>query len=96
MIHLRRFRFIPFWRLTDWGCHLSFMGGPILWPNKACDEYHNPSRFVIVPLVGEFVLFAKGYNTDQPEHLYAYNPQDGWLGADVVGCHICTDIKEEA
>ncbi len=86
---MKRFQFTPFWRMTSWG----FVSKP--WRlQKGCDEYHNKSRFLIVPLFGGFVLFDKNYDTIQPEHLFSYI--DGaWNGVDVPGCSICAEIKED-
>lgn len=90
-----RLKFTPFWHLTDWG----FL--PYAFRrNLGCDEFHNRSRWTIIPLVGEFCLFDKGYNTDQPVHLFAFTgsahgASGEWEGEDVPDCPICAEIKED-
>lgn len=90
------FQFIPFWKITDWGCHLSFMFGPILWPNKGCDEHHNKSRSVLIPLVGEFIFFKLKYDRSELEHVYGYNGSTKEIsGAIVPDCDICQEVVED-
>lgn len=87
---MSRFRFCPFWKLTNWG----FLRPYAFRIRRGCDEFHNLSRFTIVPLVGEFTLFARGYDVNQPEHIGArFNGV--WEGADVPGCAVCIEIKED-
>lgn len=92
---MRRFRFVPFWRVTRWGFIFENWRHRVarpLWIERGCDEFHNLSRYLIVPLVGEFVLFDRGYNVDQAEHLSAYSNGE-WFGVDVPGCRLCAEIK---
>lgn len=86
-----RFQFNPFWNLTQWG----FLKEYLLRINMGCDEWHNESRFIIIPLVGEFVLFKKGYDTSGEVHLHAWSYDRGWEGREVPGCEICTEIMQD-
>jgi hypothetical protein len=90
----RELRFTPFWRLTRWGWLLFNGDWSALWPHRGCDEWHNPSWWLIIPMVGEVVVFTVVDDRSGPEHLYAQGP-DGWEGEDVSGCPICKEIKEE-
>jgi hypothetical protein len=90
---MRRLQFIPFWRCTNWGFLLR-RGEAGLRIRRGCDEYHNPSRYTAIPMVGSFILFDKGYDTDKPEHLYARGP-DGTEGYIDPTCAICTEILED-
>lgn len=94
---VKRFYFTPFWKLTRWGwlfCNWPGHGCPFKI-HQGCDEYHNTSRYLIVPFVGDFTLFDRDYDASQPEHIYSYSPERGFEGADVTNCAVCTEVKEE-
>lgn len=77
-------QFTPFWKLTQWGFLRRLVG-------RGCDEYHNPSRYLIVPFVGMLVIFRMTYGTTVP-HLSACI--DGkWEGAMDTSCPICSEIQ---
>lgn len=75
-----RFQFIPFWRLTYWGFtpitnHLCHDTGWDFY-GKSADEFHNPTTYSVVPLVGMFTVF---HDTNTVEHV------SGWIGLDPQG-----------
>jgi hypothetical protein len=87
----RRVRYCPPWKLTRWGLVWNMMFGRVMWPHRGCDEYHNKSWFILIPLVGEFTYFSKpGYQTAR-EHLYGMGP-DGVHGFVDPSCEICDEI----
>lgn len=89
-----RLQFIPFWKLTRWGFMLGTMFGRPLRLNHGCDEYHNTSRWIIVPGIGEFVYFHKDGFQRTEEHLHGRGPE-GTYGYIDPECSICTEILEE-
>lgn len=93
-MRLRRIWFYPSWKLTNYGFLFNNSPWSALRVLEGCDEYHNRTKFVIVPLIGEFGVYKKGFNLNQPPHLYAHGP-DGWEGADVPGCEICAEFKAD-
>lgn len=50
----KRFMFTPFWKLTQWGFLAHYFGRI----NHGGDGVYR-SRFIIIPLVGDFVWFDK-------------------------------------
>lgn len=61
---------------------------------RGCDEHHNKSHFVILPLLGGFVFFwDRDFNRDGPEHIYAWDKFDGWEGTYHIDCEICNEIR---
>lgn len=93
-----RLRYSPPWKLTRWGLMLNTMFGRPGWPHRGCDEWHNRSWFVLVPLLGELVWFPKkGFDRSGTEHLYGMTggPLAEYHGRIVDGCDICAEILEE-
>lgn len=90
----RRVRYSPPWHLVRWGLLWNTMFGRVLWPHRGCDEYHNQSWFIIIPLIGEFVYFTKSGFQRDVEHLYYLGPggTEGFIDPD---CSVCTEILED-
>lgn len=85
-----RFQYHAPWCLTRWG-----LTGGALRPQRGCDEWHNPSWYLVVPFVGWLVWFPKaGFDRDGPEHLYAWGPW-GHEGYIAQGCEICEEMVDE-
>jgi len=88
---MRRVRFTPFWRLTRWG----FVRP--LGSLRACDEFHNRSVYVVVPVVGELVLFWEPRLTPQEpgnEHVYGFVAGE-WLGTIHPDCRLCDEFTTD-
>lgn len=49
-----RVSYAPPWRLTRWG----FLPEYLWRVNDGCDEDHNESKFIIVPLLGEIIVWT--------------------------------------
>lgn len=81
---MMRFRYAPPWKVTRWG---------LLWPpvGRGFDEYHDQAVFVIVPFVGELVVFT-GRSVDRSEcHVYGMS-EGRVLGRVVEGCDVCAEL----
>lgn len=83
-----RFQYRTPWTLPRWG-FAWLMGGHV---GRSCDEWHNPSKYVIVPLIGGFTWYTIRYpRTEGTQHVYAKIA--GNVEGDVVaGCDICVEI----
>lgn len=81
-------RFTPFWKLTNFG----FLQGAFQL-QRGCDEWHNLSLFIYIPLVGEVVRFATSKRDDE-EHLWAIINGD-YVGAYFDDCIICQEFLQE-
>lgn len=80
------FQYIPPWKLTRWG-FLKAWG-------KGCDEWHNLGRYIVIPLIGEFVLFRIKYHRSAPQHVHGMTGHQ--IHGDVVaGCTTCVDILND-
>ncbi len=84
----RRFHWIGPWATTRWG----FLS-QTMWPRRGCDEYHNKSIYLIVPLLGEFCVF---YERDLNDTIHLY----GMIGDEPQGpifpdCDICVEMLQE-
>lgn len=93
-----RFMFTPPWHLTRCG----FIGEAFRL-RRGCDEWHNKSRYLVVPLVGMFVWFATADRAGE-EHVFAYMgagvgrggvriPAE-FSGRIVDGCDLCAEFVE--
>ena len=82
----RRFQFHQPWHLTRFG---------FVWPliGSGGDEFHNRSVWVIVPMVGWFVIFT-GPIVRDVEHFHGYGP-DGPIGKFVSGCPDCLELVDD-
>ena len=87
---LDRLQYRPPWKLTRWG----FLPEYLFRLNRGCDEWHNQSRFVVIPLLGELVVFVGPFDRTGPEHLFAYGPE-GWAGHHKPGCPTCEEIVDD-
>jgi hypothetical protein len=85
---MKRLMFTPFWKLTRWG----FLP-QALKIKTGCDEWHTISKYIIIPLVGEFALFEKKLEWFSEYHVWYYGP-DGFEGRIVEGCDICQNFIE--
>lgn len=83
------FMFVPSPRLTRLGFVRDWMG-------RGCDEWHNPSIYLIVPLVGQFVIFRMRYRRiEGAEHAYASTNGNITDGIYHRNCPICIEIWGE-
>lgn len=83
-----RLQLIPFWKLVRLGL---FSANPLRYIGRGLDEYHNKSVFVVLPLIGQVVLFTgKDLNEDRV-HLHSASGDllDGYIDPD---CEACSDI----
>lgn len=64
-----------------------------LWPPvfRGCDEFHNKTICVLIPMVGAFTIWEHDSNFDGPEHLHAAVGSETF-GVIEDGCDICTEI----
>lgn len=81
---MRSTQFLPAREMTRRG---------VLWPLvfRGCDEFHNHTVCIILPLIGAFTIWERGSTFDGPEHLH------GASGAELFGvieddCDVCTEI----
>lgn len=92
-----RFQFVPFWRLTYWGFtpitnHL-FHGVGWNFYGKSCDEFHNATTYLIVPLLGMLTVF---HGDNDVLHVMSWNgvePGDGVF--DPLTCRFCAEEWQE-
>lgn len=82
---MNKMRFYPFWKVTNLGC------GHDLY-SKGCDEYHNKTISIIIPLVGQIIYWLT--TNEGEEHLWG-RFGGVWEGKDDPDCDICKAIKEE-
>lgn len=80
-MNVGRFMFWPSWVVTRFGFIRPLWG-------EGMDEWHNHSRYLIVPLVGMFTLFDRDMVRDGLPHA----PEDGFFR---IGCAVCDDVKAE-
>lgn len=86
----RRVRFTPFWRVTRWG----FLPEYALRLNRGMDEFHNPTRFLIVPLVGDVVVWGRNARYSL-EHLSGTDASGRFEGYDTPGCATCQELRKD-
>ena len=83
----------PPWRITQAGFIKS-----ALRTQKGCDEWHNKSFYIVIPLVGMFVWWPEGIDRTGEEHLWGWfwGPHGEEIeGRIVEGCDICTEMLKE-
>ena len=84
--------YTPPWKVT----HAGFLGSALRIHN-GCDQWHNKSRYIVIPLVGMFVWWPEGIDRRGEEHIWAsfWGPHGQEIAGRIVeGCDICTEIKE--
>jgi len=60
---------------------------------KSCDEWHNKSIVITIPLFGGFCWFISWNKRTGEEHIWASIGGE-ILGYDDVNCVICQELKE--
>lgn len=81
--------YLPPWQITQAG-----FTKQALRIQLGCDEWHNKSRYIVIPLVGMFVWWPEGIDREGPEHLWGKSGNEHF-GDIVDDCDICTEILTE-
>lgn len=84
-MNIGRFSYTPPWQVTRWGFVSPFK------IQKGCDEWHNPSYFVVIPLLGVFVWFPT-LDRSGEEHVSGWTSYGGYEGRIAPGCEECKEF----